>query len=164
MAETMRQIEAAPATPGKGADLHNGRLGAERKSVKALVIAAILASAGCGQVEDVSAPDLGGDALQTVEKGKTPQLMLQLNGNKFALSLYFAAEQPYDFIVTSSADPVDAVQVSSAQQKVELIEGQFINPTDGYTVEAFDMDGLPVPINMSNKPGTIYGPDQYTQR
>lgn len=147
------------------------RVGGIRKYAKMAIIGAIgAAMAACGaeakdsqNIDDSNASsEESAEVIQKVPVMDLSRPTKQEQLAYFEVGLFYGTEEPYEFVVTSLDDPTDQVSLTSEVKQVQTIRGKFQNlaPT-GFKVEAFDMEGNPVPIDGSRREGTIFGPDVF---
>ncbi len=133
-----------------------------RRCTKVALMSAIISASviGCDQREDIKKEDSKVEVINNV-----PNLSLSRPTRKdqlehFSLGLLFATKRKFKFVVTSLDYPADKVTITSELKEVQNFHRQFQNPAPtGFKVEAFDMEGNPVPIDGTRKEGTIFGPD-----
>lgn len=166
--EGVFEVSESPVLSGREAvsqTTDSKKVSAPRWGARMAALAVLLSAASCGSDRSYgnngTAP-VKADRSESAETPKqTAQIQLQLNGGRKAgVSLFYAENKFYDFRLTSVADPQDVIKIGSNGEKVELLEGEFQNPTNGYKVEAFDKEGNTVEIGLSGG-AAIYGPDRF---
>ncbi len=135
-----------------------------RRCTKIALMSAMISASviGCDQREDIKKDDSKVEVVNNVPILDLSRPTRKDQLNHFSLGLFYSTKRKFKFLVTSLDYPMDEVTLVSDLKEVQTMHGQFkdMAPT-GFKVEAFDMEGNPVPIDGTRKEGTIFGPDVF---